>query len=253
MFKNKTILITGASRGLGASMAESFANQGASVVLLARDLNKLESVRKKLKNSSKHLSISIDLTDLTLIDSTLKSLQKKIDGVDVIVHAAGGGLGFKNDFLDHSQLTKLFNLNLACAIEINRILIPEMIEKKVGSILHIGSIASFESAGSVGYNTVKAAISGYVRSIGRQLLKDNVILTGALLGGFISEGNAMFRLKTKNPIAYKEFIENRLPRKKMGTVEELIPALMLLCSHDSGMLGGCVFPMDAGEGKAYFT
>ena len=69
MFKNKTILITGASRGLGASMAESFANQGASVVLLARDLNKLESVRKKLKNSSKHLSISVDLTDLTLIDT----------------------------------------------------------------------------------------------------------------------------------------------------------------------------------------
>ena len=77
MFKNKTILITGASRGLGASMAESFANQGASVVLLARDLNKLESVRKKLKNSSKHLSISVDLTNLSLIDSTLKSLQKK--------------------------------------------------------------------------------------------------------------------------------------------------------------------------------
>ena len=253
MFKNKTILITGASRGLGAVLAESFAEQDGSVVLLARDFKKLESVRNKLKNKTKHLSISIDLTNLETLADNLESLKKIIYGVDVIVHAAGGGLGFKNDFLDHHQLSKLFNLNIASAIEINRILIPKMIEKKFGNVLHIGSIASFESAGSVGYNTVKAAISGYVRSMGRKLLEDNVILTGALLGGFISEGNAMDRLKTKNPTAYKEFIENRLPRKKMGTVEELVPALMLLCSQESGMLGGCLFPMDAGEGSAYFT
>jgi NAD(P)-dependent dehydrogenase (short-subunit alcohol dehydrogenase family) len=128
-----------------------------------------------------------------------------------------------------------------------------MIEKKSGNILHIGSIASFESAGSVGYNTVKAAISGYVRSIGSKLLKDNVILTAALLGGFIADGNSMARLKNKNLKAYNEFIDRRLPRKKMGTAEELIPMLTILCSPNSGMYGGCLFPMDAGEGKAYFT
>ena len=85
------------------------------------------------------------------------------------------------------------------------------------------------------------------------MLRNGIVLSGILPGGFISEGNAMDRLRTRNPEAYDEFISQRLPRKKMGKAEELLPIISLLCDPGSGMFGGCLIPVDAGEGKAYFV
>jgi len=128
---------------------------------------------------------------------------------------------------------------------------PEMKERRSGNLVHVGSIASSEGVGSVGYNTVKAALAAYVRSLGRELNRFNVIATGILPGGFISPGNAMARLQEANPEAYGSFIDDRLPRQIMGDAEELIPMLLLLCSEGASMMGGCLVPIDAGEGRAY--
>ena len=115
----------------------------------------------------------------------------------------------------------------------------------------MGSIASAEGVGSVGYNTIKAALAAYVRSIGKELAPHGVIATGIMPGGFISPGNAMSRLKEGNLNAYEEFIKQRLPRGKMGLAEELLPLINFLCSSKAGMMSGCMVPIDGAEGKAY--
>jgi 3-oxoacyl-[acyl-carrier protein] reductase len=117
----------------------------------------------------------------------------------------------------------------------------------------VGSIASYEAAGSVSYNTVKAGLAAYVRTLGRELAGDGIIATGVLPGGFIAPGNAMDRLKTNKPDVYEKFIADRLPRKKMGEAEEIVPLLTLLCSEGASMMSGCLVPIDAGEGKAYLA
>ena len=118
-------------------------------------------------------------------------------------------------------------------------------------LVHVGSIASYEAVGSVGYNTSKSALSAYVRSLGRELYSKNVVVTGIMPGGFVAPNNAMHRLKNKNLKVYNRFIRDRLPRKKMGTVDEILPMLLFLCSDLSSMMGGCMIPIDAGEGKSY--
>ena len=70
-------------------------------------------------------------------------------------------------------------------------------------------------------------------------------------GGFTASGNAMERLEANNPEAYRRLVEERLPRRVMGQAKELIPMLLLLCSDDASMMGGCMLPIDAGEGRAY--
>ena len=174
-----------------------------------------------------------------------------LEDIDVVLHCIGGGLGYKNYLLDYTEFLSLFTLNLGIAAEINRLIIPKMMDRKSGNIVHVGSIASSEGVGSVGYNTVKAALAAYVRSLGRELNKHNVICTGILPGGFISPGNSMDRLLKSSPTAYKAFIQNRLPRNIMGQAQEIIPMLTLLCSEDASMMGGCMVPVDAGEGVAY--
>lgn len=248
---NKQILITGASKGLGSVAAQAFARRGARLVLIARSEDKLEQVRLSCKNPERHLCIAVDLLQMNTIEPAIRKAQAFLGGIDVVLHVAGGGLGLRDDFLKHEDFLKLFALNLGAAAEINRLVASEMKERRSGNLVHIGSIASSEGVGSVGYNTVKAALAAYVRSLGRELNRFNVIATGILPGGFLAPGNAMARLHEFNPAAYKAFINERLPRQIMGDANELIPMLVLLCSEGASMMGGCLVPMDAGEGRSY--
>jgi 3-oxoacyl-[acyl-carrier protein] reductase len=249
--ENKRVLITGASKGLGAVAAVAFAERGARLVLIARSQDKLESVRQSCKDPERHLCISADLLELEEVQFSVLKAKEFLGGIDAVLHSAGGGLGLKDDLLMPGDLLKLFMLNLGAVVEINRLVAPEMMERRSGNLVHVGSIASSEGVGSVGYNTVKAALAAYVRSLGRKLNRFNVIATGILPGGFIAPENSMARLQQANPEAYGRFIEERLPRQIMGEAKELIPMLLLLCSEGASMMGGCLVPIDAGEGRAY--
>jgi 3-oxoacyl-[acyl-carrier protein] reductase len=248
----KKIIIIGASKGLGQAAAFWFSKLNYKIVLLSRSFSGLEKVRKKCKNSEIHASFEIDLLDIDTVEKTIKKATRFLKGVDVVLHAAGGGLGLKESLISSKDFQKLLNLNILSAVEINRLIIPGMKKNKKGNIIHIGSIASYESVGSVGYNSAKAAISAYVRTLGNELSAHNIIMTGVLPGGFIAPQNAMHKLKTKNKKIYNDFIKNRLPRKKMGTINEIMPMIQFLASSNAGMMCGCLIPMDGAEGKSYF-
>ena len=128
-----------------------------------------------------------------------------------------------------------------------------MVKRGAGNLVHVASIASGEATASVGYNTVKAALAAYVRSLGREIAGSGIVATGILPGGFYAPENSWERLKDRDPEVVKKFIEERLPRKFLGRAEELIPMILLLCSDAASMMGGCLVPIDAGEGRYYLT
>ena len=249
--EGKGILITGASRGLGAVCAKEFSIQGARLVLAARSKGALLRVQESCVNPGKHLIISADLTDMGELQKCIKKSKNFLRGIDVVLHAAGGGLGFKDSLIKAADLEKIFKLNVIVPVEINRLVACDMIKREKGNLVHVGSIASSEAIASVGYNTVKAALAAYVRSLGNELAGSDVVVTGILPGGFTAPGNSWERLIAKKPDLVKKIIKERLPRKCLAHAEELIPLLSFLCSDAASMMGGCLVPIDAGEGKAY--
>ena len=218
------MLITGASRGLGLVCCQAFKD----------DYEVIAFTRKELDFENINPSWMIGLPE----------------DVDIIVHCAGGGLGLRGPHLTPQSLWQLFMVNLG-GIEINRRFAPRMMAEGYGRIIHVCSIASGEAVGSVGYNTVKAALGAYVRSLGRELAPYGVVVSGIAPGGFQCKGNSMERLLERNPEAYADFIQTRLPRGKMGEATELLPLLRYLASPEASMMGGCVVPIDAGEGHYY--
>src|SRR3989337_1745582 len=251
--KGKRIVVTGASRGLGSVSARALAEHGAHLVRLARSADKLEEIRDSLMHPERHLSIPLDLTDPQQLHEGLDKARSFLGEIDAVLHNVGGGLGLRDPLLTTDDLLKLFTLNLFVAVEINRIIGPEMIKRGSGNLVHIASIASAEATASVGYNTVKAALAAYVRSLGREMAGSGVVVTGILPGGFYAPENSWERLEAKSPDVVKKFIEERLPRKFLGRAEELIPMILLLCSDAASMMGGCLVPIDAGEGRYYLT
>jgi 3-oxoacyl-[acyl-carrier protein] reductase len=250
-FLGKRIIVTGASRGLGSIACEALAKRGAKIAMLSRSKKEMDNLKNRLKNPSSHISIKVDLLRNNAIKLAIKKAKKFLKQIDIVLHVAGGGFGLKEKLIKNEDLKMLLQINLGAAAEINRLVVGGKTKSQFLKLVHIGSIASNEAVASVGYNVSKSALATYVRSLGRELYKSKVIVTGILPGGFIAPGNAMDRLRKKNIKDYKKFIKTRLPRGLMGAADEILPVLLFLCSKHSSMMGGCLVPIDAGEGKAY--
>ena len=216
------ILITGASKGLGQVAVKFFEQDGWEV---------FPFTRKEY--------------------DYLKTWNYALPDVEAIIHCAGGGLGLRGPYITAGQMYELFMTNLGGAMEINRMALPAMQQKGYGTIIHIGSIASGQATGSVGYATIKGALASYVRCLGRELAPYGVTICGLAPGGFTAPDNAMERLRATKPEVYADFIKTRLPRGKMGNAEDLMPLLKLLCSDQSGAYCGSMIPVDWGEGVWY--
>ena len=126
-----------------------------------------------------------------------------------------------------------------------------MIKEKSGRVIHVGSTSSQEATGSVAYNTVKASLAAYVRSLGRELAHTGVVVCGLLPGAFYAPGNSWRRLEANKPEVVEQFVESNLPRKKIAEAKEVVSLIQFLAGEGASMMSGCCVPIDAGEGKSY--
>ncbi|MBM3598875.1 MAG: SDR family oxidoreductase [Alphaproteobacteria bacterium] len=250
-FTGKRILVTGASRGLGHVAALAFARAGARVLVAGRTREPLETLRASMPDPDRHEIYVGDLIEPGRTDELASLARQTLSGIDVVLHALGGGYGFRDPLLSRQQFVTLHEVNLGIGAELNRLLVPDMIAAGSGHIVHVGSIASGEAVGSVGYNTVKAALAAYVRSLGRELAGKGVVVTAVLPGAFFGPENAFRRLETRSPEVVRDFVDRRLPRGKVGEADEIVPLIMLLAGPAASMMAGSCVPIDAGEGFAY--
>ena len=250
-FKDKRVLITGASNGLGKAAANAFEKKGARLALAARSDSKLAALKKSFYDPGKHLVFNLDLLDSKNIEKLTASIIEKWGGVDIILHCIGGSFGVNETLVDWGNFVKCLRGNIGIASEINRYLAPGMREQSSGSIIHVGSIVGSEARASVPYNTSKAALSGYVRSLGKELAEDGIVVSGILPGAFYGDDNAMFRYEYYKPEEYQEFVKS-LPQGRMPIADEYVPMLFLLANPESKIVNGSLIAMDGAQGQAYY-
>lgn len=244
--QGKKILITGASSGLGKALSHWFSELGADLFLLSRSQDKLEQLQSQL-SAPCHIH-AVDFQNKAAIDQTLSTLHNLTP--NVIVHCAGGGLKLKNPLLTRDDFEQLMNLNLNAVVQINQHFIPSMMNAKQGVVIHVGSTAGSAAHGSVGYNTAKAALAAYVRSLGRALAHTGIVITGISPGGFLADGNNMSRFQQDKPNEFADYLAS-LPAKRMIEVKEFFHIIKTLCDQTSGLFCGSMIPVDAGEGMSY--
>ncbi|OGT32192.1 MAG: short-chain dehydrogenase [Gammaproteobacteria bacterium RIFCSPHIGHO2_12_FULL_35_23] len=245
---NKQVLITGAGSGLGRELSLWFANSGARLCLLSKSFEKLIELKNKINSSILYYSVDFEIKKN--LDDVLTNILEKNFIPDIIIHCCGGGFGVWNPIESAMAFQKLLDLNLMSAIQINSTLVSKMIDQKKGIVIHIGSTASAGAHGSVAYNTVKAALAAYVRSLGRELAATGVVITGIAPGGFIAQGNNMSRFQQNKPEEFASY-GLRLPAKRLVFAQEFIPVIKMLCEQKGPLFSGCMLPVDAGEGLAY--
>jgi len=185
-----TILITGVTRGLGFDLAQEYYLQGHRLILIGRNLDRVRDLFSKSSQTVMLFDIDFDCIN----DDTLNSFQVELSAFgypECAIHCAGGGLRLSQPNLSHHEMMRLWNANFFGVLAINSILIPKMIESKNGRLIFVGSMAGTQAIGSVGYNTVKAALNAYVRTLGNALISDSILVCGINPGDFFATDNAI--------------------------------------------------------------
>lgn len=246
-FKNKKVLITGASKGLGKEISIHFEKIGCKLSLCARSRDLLESIEKKFSEKNKHLLLPCDLLDDNLRSDALDKIKNFYECPDIIIHCLGGSLGYNSPDEKLENFFQSLKGNLGIAVDINNKFIPFMKKRKSGNIIHISSVVGNQVTASVPYVTSKSSISAYVRGMGNYLADFNITLSGIMPGAFIADDNAMARFKKFKLKEYNDFVD-KLPQKRMPHAQEYINLIKLLSSNNSQIFSGSMIPVDTGQG-----
>jgi short-subunit dehydrogenase len=164
---NETILITGASTGIGHELAAQLAEKGNRMILLARRKNLLDGLCQSLHiHPQGHLAFQCDVSKGGEIDNVVQDILKRGIAIDVLILNAGVGGTFHMNNFDVARIRYLFEVNVFSQFEFIKQLLPQMIEKNKGMIVTIGSLAGYRGMPkSAPYSASKAAVMRLIESL----------------------------------------------------------------------------------------
>lgn len=244
-------LVTGASRGIGRACALALAAEGARVAVCARASSELDATLAAL-GAGGHRAFAVDLMSDDGPATLLRSLAAGFGEPDIVVHNVGGTLGVRDPLSPIAEWRKVFRLNLEIAMELDAGIIPPMQARHDGRIVFISSLAAFEIQGAVPYSVAKAALTAYVRGIGRTYAPDGVVISAVVPGVVLSPGGPWDEATRRDPAYVEAYIKERIPRGRFGSPEEVASAVTYLASVHAAPFNGSIVPLEGGQGRSFF-
>lgn len=164
--KNKTVIITGASSGIGEALAEKFAKEGANVVLAARSADKLNTFAKELqKFGNQVLAVPTDVTKKEDCQQLIEKCVAKFGGIDVLINNAGISMRALFEQSDVEVIEKLMDVNFYGTVYCTKYALPHILASK-GSIVGVSSIAGYRGLPArTGYSASKFAMQGFLEAL----------------------------------------------------------------------------------------
>lgn len=187
--KDKHILLTGASRGVGRAIALACAEKGATALLVARDQEALQQVENEITaNGGKAASYAIDLTHEEEVVKTIDSIMKKHDSIDVLVNNAGRGSWGSIVDTPVDTWSSVMDVNMKSTFMMCKYVLPHMYERKEGHVVNISSVQAMHPiANSAPYCSSKAAMEAFTKSLYLEAKPYNVKATSIAPSGIDTE------------------------------------------------------------------
>ncbi len=240
----KVAVVTGSAQGLGKGYAKGLAEAGAFVVCADRNLEGVQKTAAEIvETGGKAEACLLDVTKPTETEKTFREIASRLGSLDILINNAG--VEDISPFVNvtEAQYDKIMGVNLRGAFFTAQAAARIMKEQKSGKILNIGSLGSAIglSESSV-YCGTKSGVLGITRTMAIELARDNVQVNAL--------GPGYFRTPMTEPFfqdpAHRKWIEERIPTGRVGTAEDLLGAVIFLCSSASDYLTGQIVYVDGG-------
>jgi len=217
-YKDKTILITGASSGIGENFAHTLNKMGAKLILTARSKDKLEQMASSMNNA---VSIPGDLSKKEFPEELYNKINDMKIKVDIVINNAG--FGYSGKFLDNSMenYTEMINLNICSLTHLTHLFLKGMVENKSGGIINISSLASFQPIPYFSiYAATKAFVTSFTLSLYEEYREKNINILGVCPGYTKTNFNKRAQMNSIPVAGYlmssQEVVEQSLKAYKKG-------------------------------------
>jgi len=239
--KNKTVIITGASTGIGAELVKTFAKYGSNVILLSRSLDKMNSLISNIKSNEKQIlkAYKIDISNEESVKKIFEEINSSYEKIDILINNAGITSDNLLMTMKTNQWTDVINTNLNGCFFCCRAISKKMIKQKSGKIINISSIiGEVGNKGQSNYAASKAGIIGLTKSLAKELASRKINVN-AINPGYI-DTDMTKDLKNKN-----DFLNN-IPLKRFGNCNDVSEVACFLASDKSNYITGQVINVDGG-------
>ena len=244
--KGKTAIITGGGRGLGAQIAEGFAEAGANVVVCSRKLDACTEVAEKLKGLGvETLALACDITKQADVKMVVDETVKRFGTIDILVNNSGATWGAPVVDMPIEAWQKVINVNVTGTFLMSQEAGKIMIDKGGGKIINIASVAGLGGTDprfmdTIGYNTSKGAVITFTKDLAVKWGQYNINVNAIAPGFFPTKMSTVLMERGRDRILEKT------PLKRFGTDEDLKGVALFLASKASDYVTGDVVVVDGG-------
>lgn len=245
--QSRVAIVTGASGGIGEATAKLFAREGASVVLVARNEQKLEKVAAEIKKDGREaLALKGDITDENEVQYVIKIARRQFGKIDILVNNAAT---INDPMPFHTMNDKVINdvvdTNLIGTFRMTRAVLPMMIDQKRGSIVNVASVAGMKTVDKVPlavYDSSKAGVIMFTKSLAMEYgpynIRVNCVCPGTVRSPFLQP-----YLEDEKA---REVLNSMQPLGRIGEPEDVANAILYLVSDASNWVTGSILVVDGG-------
>lgn len=237
----KTVLVTGASRGIGATIAKKFSEQNYNVII---NYNKSGPEAEKLASSLMNaVAIKADVSNYNEVENMIITGEKIFGGIDILVNNAGIALQRLVTDVTDSEYNKIFDVNIKGVFNCVKAVLPYMISKKEGCIINISSVWGVHGAScETVYSASKAAIITFTKALAKEVGPSNIRVNCIAPGVIDTEMNKHL---SKNDI---DVLIEQTPLCRIGTTNDIAEASLFFASQSASFITGQILGVDGGFG-----
>ena len=249
----KVAIVSGSSRGIGRAIAAALSREGCSVALCARGREPLEAVAAELRAGGGAVTaVCADITSTDGQDTLVAQTLQAFGRIDVLVNNVGGGGGSTFVETADADWQAGFDLTVAPAVRLSRLVVPEMARQGGGSIVMVTSIFGREWGRRPVYMTVKAAEIALSKAMARELAPQNIRVNSVAPGSIRFSGGSWDRRCVQDPEGMAKFVASELPVGRFGKPEEVADAVAFLASERASLIVGVCLNVDGGQSRSLF-
>ena len=236
--KNKKILITGATGGIGNSLVEKFNDLGSSIMATGTNEEKLNNLKKRFSNIQVE---KFKLDEHEKIEKFIENVNNRLDGLDVLINNAGITLDNLSIRLTEENWKKVLDINLTSSFLMCKYAIKKMLKNKSGKIINITSIVGHTgNIGQANYAASKAGIIAFSKSLASEYAKKNINVN------CVSPGFIKTDMTDKINEDFKKTLINKIPSGDLGSGEDVSNCVAFLASDMSRYINGETIHVNGG-------